>query len=290
MSDSKPAKNLDAISEALIDLALAEDLGTGDVTTDATVSADTRSQARIFAKQDLVFSGAAVLARVFARVDSDIELRFLADEGARIRAGQNLAELRGPSRSLLIGERLALNFVMHLSGIATQAAELMQCLEKFPQLRLLDTRKTTPGMRALEKQAVRSGGAHNHRFALYDGVLIKENHIMAAGSIAAAVQGAKAKAHHLLKIEVEVTGLEELRLAVEAGADALLLDNMDNALTRQAVQQARALKPDIFLEASGNMSAERLADVAACGVDAISMGALTHSVAGVDISMRFDEP
>ena len=280
-------QRLDAGTEALIQLALTEDLGTGDVTTDSTISQDALSLAHIVAKQNLVFSGAAVLARVFHLVDSNIELTFLASEAAQLKRGDVLAKLQGPSRSLLIAERLALNFVMHLSGIATQAAELVGKLKNHPHVRLLDTRKTTPGMRVLEKQAVRSGGAYNHRFGLYDGVLIKENHIVAAGSIALAVQGAKAHAHHLLKIEVEVTSLDELEQAIQAGADALLLDNMDNALTRQAVERARELKPKIFLEASGNMSAARLADVAACGVDAISMGALTHSVMGADISLRF---
>lgn len=278
---------LDSTTEALIQLALTEDLGTGDVTTESTVAAEAVSQAEVIAKQDLVFAGAAVFARVFAVIDPRVELLDMVADGQQLKAGERVVLLRGPSRALLIGERLALNFAMHLSGIATQAALLMRKLVDFPSVRLLDTRKTTPGMRALEKAAVRAGGAHNHRFALYDAVLIKENHIVAAGSIARAVAGAKNTAHHLLKIEVEVTTLDELEQALAAGADAVLLDNMDNALTAQAVQKVRAQRPEVFVEASGNMSAPRLTEVAACGVDAISMGALTHSVISADLSLRF---
>jgi nicotinate-nucleotide pyrophosphorylase (carboxylating) len=204
------------------------------------------------------------------------------EEGAQASAGAVLARLRGPVAAILTGERTALNFLQRLSGVATFTRQMVSLIAG-TSAALVDTRKTTPGWRALEKYAVRLGGAKNHRAGLYDGVLIKNNHITAAGSISRAVQQARQEAHHLLKIEVEVTDLSGLEEALAAGADVILLDNMDEATMAQAVQltAGRAL-----LEASGSMSAERLPKVAATGVNLISMGALTHSAPAADIHLR----
>ncbi len=272
--------------DSLIDLALAEDLGPGDVTSEATVAEDALGRAEVVAKQSLVLAGGEVFARVFARLDPRVEVELHHPDGTRIEPGDLAIGLAGPMRSLLSGERLALNFLMHLSGVATHTAELRGRMVGHDRVALLDTRKTTPGMRALEKAAVRAGGGTNHRHGLFDGVLIKDNHIAAAGSVSAAVHLARRHAHHLLKIQVEVLDVDGVEQALVAGADALLLDNMDEAGLRAAVSKARELKPEAFLEASGNMTAERLAGVAACGVDAISVGGLTHSAPAADLSLR----
>lgn len=272
--------------EALIDLALAEDLGHGDVTSLATVETDAQARAEVRAKQDLVLCGVDVFVRVFAKVDPRMQVAPRFPDATRVRKGDVVIEVEGPTRALLAGERVGLNFLMHLSGIATHTAQLRHRLALFPSVALLDTRKTTPGLRALEKAAVLAGGGVNHRHGLYDGVLIKDNHVTAAGSVAAAVHLARRQAHHLLRIQCEVRTLDEVEQALVAGADALLLDNMDDALLRSAVQVARELKPAAFLEASGNMTAERLSAVAATGVDAISVGGLTHSAPAADLSMK----
>jgi nicotinate-nucleotide pyrophosphorylase (carboxylating) len=272
--------------DVLIDLALAEDLGHGDVTSLVTVDADATARAEVRAKQDLVLCGVEVCARVFEKVDPRVQVEPRYPDAARIKKGDVVIVVSGPTRSLLAGERVALNFLMHLSGIATHTAHLRHRLALFPSVALLDTRKTTPGLRALEKAAVLAGGGVNHRHGLFDGVLIKDNHVSAAGSVAAAVHLARKGAHHLLKVQCEVRTLDEVEQALVAGADALLLDNMDDALLRSAVQVARELKPGAFLEASGNMTAERLSAVATTGVDAISMGGLTHSAPAADLSMK----
>jgi len=201
--------------------------------------------------------------------------------------------LKGPAHSLLTGERVALNFLMRLSGIAHMSRTMSDAL-KGTNTVVVDTRKTTPGWRHIEKAAVLAGGANNHRGSLFDGVMIKENHIASSGGIAKAVQRARAKVHHLMKIEVETTNLDEVRQACEARADVIMLDNMNNALTKEAVDQIRAFEKEahhkITIEASGNMTLERLPSVAACGVDVISMGALTHSAIGADLSMKMKLP
>jgi len=280
---------LDHQTDALIDLALAEDIGTGDVTTTATVSEDTRAEARVVAKEHVVVSGLDVFTRVFARVDPSVAVRPLVQDGAVVEKGHEIVRVLGPARSVLTGERVALNFLMRLSGIATTTADVVGALRAYPDTRVVDTRKTTPGFRALEKAAVRHGGGHNHRFGLFDGVLIKENHIAAAGGIERAVSRAQATAHHLVKIEVEVTNLDELKLALDAGADGVLLDNMTTPTMRSAVEIVDAFCEEtgrtVFVEASGNMTKQRVPEVAACGVDIISMGALTHSARAVDLSM-----
>jgi nicotinate-nucleotide pyrophosphorylase (carboxylating) len=268
--------------ERLIDLALEEDIGVGDVTTQALIPPDLQAEAHIRAKQDLVVAGLPVAALVFGKVDSTLVFEAQAAEGAQVAPGTVLARLTGPAAAVLTGERTALNFLQRLSGIATFTRQMVSLVAGSPAS-LVDTRKTTPGWRALEKYAVRLGGAMNHRAGLYDGVLIKNNHITAAGSITSAVKQAREQAHHLLKIEVEVTDLDGLEEALAAGADVIMLDNLDEATMTKAVKITAGRA---WLEASGSMSAARLPQVAATGVNLISMGALTHSAPAADIHLR----
>jgi nicotinate-nucleotide pyrophosphorylase (carboxylating) len=268
--------------DRLIDLALEEDLGPGDVTTQALVDPELQGEAHIRAKATLVVAGLPVAARVFQKLDAKLVFAAAVDDGQEVTKGTVLARLTGPVASILTGERVALNFLQRLSGIATFTRTMVAQVAGSTAV-LVDTRKTTPGWRSLEKYAVRLGGGRNHRLGLYDGVLIKNNHLTAVGSISEAVRQAKARTHPLLKIEVEVTDLHGLEEALNAGADRILLDNMDDATLRRAVEinRGRAL-----LEASGSMTRERLPLVAATGVDFISMGALTHSAPAVDIHLR----
>lgn len=268
--------------DRLIELALEEDLGPGDVTTQALIPPDRQGAAQIRAKESLVVAGLPVAQRVFQKLDARVQFFPAALEGQEVAPGAVLAQVRGPLAAILTGERTALNFLMRLSGIATFTGRMVSAVSGFPAA-IVDTRKTTPGWRALEKYAVRVGGGRNHRFGLFDGVLIKNNHLAAVGSVAEAVRLAREKAHHLLKIEVEVSSLEELKEALEAGADIVMLDNLDEATMAEAVKLAagRAL-----LEASGGMTLERLPKVAATGVNLISMGAITHSAPAVDIHLR----
>jgi len=268
--------------DRLIDLALEEDLGPGDVTTQALIPPEQKGEAQIRAKERLVVAGLPVAARVFRKLDPEVRFHPQVAEGQEVQPGTVLAALQGPLAPILTGERVALNFLMRLSGIATFTRKMVQAVAGYP-VALVDTRKTTPGWRALEKYAVRLGGGANHRFGLYDGVLIKNNHLTAVGSITAAIRQARENTHHLLKIEVEVTDLAGLKEALDAGADIIMLDNLDDATLAQAVKLTggRAL-----LEASGGMTLERLPKVAATGINLISMGALTHSAPAVDIHLR----
>jgi nicotinate-nucleotide pyrophosphorylase (carboxylating) len=268
--------------DRLIDLALEEDLGPGDATTQAIIPPDLLGEAHIRAKQTLVAAGLPVAARVFRKLDQGLAFEPATADGQEAPPGTVLARVTGSVASILTGERVALNFLQHLSGIATFTRKMAAQVTGFPAV-LVDTRKTTPGWRVLEKYAVRLGGGCNHRLGLYDGVLIKNNHLAAVGEIAAAVRQARERAHHLLKIEVEVTDLAGLEDALNAGADLVLLDNMDDATLKQAVELTRGRA---LLEASGSMTADRLAKVAATGVNLISMGALTHSAPAVDIHLR----
>ena len=268
--------------DRLIELALDEDIGGGDVTTQALIPPDLMGEAHIRAKQDLVTAGLPAAARVFQKVDASLIFEPQVEEGAEARPGTVLARLRGPVAAILTGERLALNFLQRLCGIATFTRQMVRLIAG-SQAALVDTRKTTPGWRALEKYAVRLGGARNHRAGLFDGVLIKNNHIAAAGSITQAVNAARAQAHQLLKIEVEVSDLAGLQEALAAGADVIMLDNMEEAALAEAVKITAGRA---WLEASGSMRAERLAKVAATGVNFISMGALTHSAPAADIHLR----
>lgn len=272
----------------IVRLALAEDVGPRDVTTEATVPADRRGAAAVRAKQDLVVAGHAAAAEVMRQVGA--EYTVLVPDGTAVEKGTVVATVRGPLRAVLTGERLALNFLMRLCGIATHTRQVVSVA---PSLKVVDTRKTTPLLRHLEREAVRMGGGANHRFALYDGVLIKDNHIAAAGGISAAVADARAQCHHLLRIEIEVGDLHQLREALDAGVDAVLLDNMDDATLAQAVALARAWQAAgsgrVLLEASGNMTAERLPRIAALGIDLVSMGGLIHQATWADLSMKVTE-
>ena len=272
----------------IIRYALEEDGAEFDVTTLGTVAAERRAQGSIIARRAGVIAGLAVAAATFCEFDPQVEIELLAADGAAVQAGQVIAHVRGPARSLLSAERVALNFLGRLSGIATLTAQCVRALEG-THARILDTRKTTPGLRSLEKEAVRLGGGQNHRFGLHDGVLIKDNHIKAAGGIAQAISAARRTAHHLLKIEIECETLAEVHEAVMAGADVVLLDNMDVETMRSAVEMIRRAAPNVLIEASGNIGTNpaRLAEVAATGVDFISLGALTHSAPNFDVSLEF---
>ena len=272
----------------LILQALTEDGAWADITTLSTVPAAQRASGTILARQAGVVAGLQVAAETFRLFDPQTDVELLSEDGARVQAGQALIRLAGFARSLLSAERVALNFLGRLSGIATQTARCVGALEG-THARILDTRKTTPGLRALEKEAVRLGGGQNHRFGLNDGVLIKDNHIKAAGGIAQAIRAARQQAPHLLKIEIECETVIEVEEAVRAGADVILLDNMSVEQMRGAVEFVRGADARILLEASGNIGTDagRLAAVAATGVDFISLGALTHSAPNFDVSLEF---
>lgn len=269
--------------------ALAEDVGRGDLTTEATIPAETRAAGRILAKADGVVAGLPMAALVFRLMDPGVRFVFVAHDGDQVSRGQTLATLEGDARALLTAERTALNFLGRLSGVATLAARCAAATAG-TRARVVDTRKTTPGLRALEKYAVRIGGAANHRSGLDDGILIKDNHIAAAGGLSAAVARARAHASHLIKVEVECESEAQVREALDTGADAILLDNMSTESMRSAVALIREREPRVIIEASGNIGADpqRLAEVAATGVDLISLGALTHSAPVFDVSLEFD--
>ena len=269
-------------TDHLIDLALEEDAGLGDVTSRAIFPAQHRSRAVIDAKQDLVVCGLEVAARVFARVDPALKTKLLARDGDRVKKGANVLRVEGPTAALLTAERTALNFLQRLSGIATQARRYADAV-KGTGVRIVDTRKTTPGFRALEKYAVRTGGCFNHRSSLGEYVLIKDNHIAAAGSLTKAVQLCRCAAPHLAKLEVEAKTLAEVREALRAHADVILLDNMTPDQVRGAVA---VIAGAATVEVSGGVRFETLRDYALPGVDVISIGALTHSAVAVDLSLN----
>ena len=269
--------------DRLIALALDEDLGSaGDVTTQALVPATALGRAELWAKEPMIVAGTEAARRALQAVDPALEVRFAVADGEGVEPRKVLGTVVGSLRSILIGERTALNLLQRLSGVATATARAAKALEG-TRCQVLDTRKTTPGWRALEKAAVRAGGGKNHRFGLYDGVLIKDNHIAAVGSIGEAVRRARAGAHHLLKIEVEVVDLKGVDEALAAGAEVILLDNMDTGAIRAAVER---IGGRARTEASGGITLERLPEIAAAGVDFVSMGALTHSARGMDISLE----
>ena len=276
----------DCLVDRLIELALEEDLGPGDVTTQALIPPDRKGAAQIRAKESLVVAGLPVAHRVFQKLESQVQFFSVALEGQEVTPGSILAQVRGPLAAILTAERTALNFLMHLSGIATYTRKMVNAVSGFPTT-IVDTRKTTPGWRALEKYAVRVGGAANHRMGLYDGVLIKENHIAAAGSIAEAVAQARRHAPDNIPVEVEVENLTEVREALGAGADILLLDNMDPPTLREAVAINRG---QAKLEASGGVTLTTIRAIAETGVDYISVGELTKHLRALDLSMRFTSP
>ena len=273
----------------LIRQALAEDGAEADITTLSTVPIEQQTQANIIARQAGVIAGLAVAVATFRELDQRISVETLLEDGVVVQPGQVLAHIDGPARSVLSAERVALNFLGHLSGIATLTAQCVRALEG-TKARILDTRKTTPGLRSLEKEAVRLGGGQNHRFNLSDGVLIKDNHIKAAGGISQAISLARRQAPHLLKIEVECETFIEVQKALEAEADVILLDNMPVDTMRSAVEFIRSTSPKVLIEASGSIGTNpnTLAAVAATGVDLISLGAITHSAPQFDVSLEFD--
>lgn len=269
-------------TDKLIDLALEEDIGSGDITTEHLVDAQARGQGIIVAKEDLVIAGLDLARRVFQRIDADMKLASSFTDGDRVRKGDTVATLSGRLATLLTGERTALNFLQRLSGIATLTRDYVARLAD-KNVKLLDTRKTTPGWRELEKWAVRVGGGTNHRMGLYDAVLIKDNHIVAAGSISEAVKRVRGNVPPGTTIEVETVDLDQVREAMDAGADIIMLDNMTTEKIKAAVALVDARSK---LEVSGGITHERLAQLADTGIDYISSGALTHSARAVDLSMR----
>lgn len=278
--------NLVAVRE-IVKRALAEDIGTGDITTMLTVPASASCRARIIAKEEGVIAGLPVADLAFDGVARSIrtgKVTFAAKvvDGDRVRPGDVIAEISGPTGVILTAERTALNFLQRMSGISTKTAHLVE-LAKHTKAQVMDTRKTAPGLRVLDKYAVRVGGGKNHRFGLFDAVLIKDNHIRAAGGVARAVAAVKLGAPHTIKIEVEADSIEQVKEALDAGADMILLDNMKPSELREAVGlcKGRALT-----EASGNVNEGNIAEIAETGVDMISVGALTHSVKALDLSLE----
>jgi len=269
-------------NEKLIRLALEEDIGPGDITTDALIDKDRVARGMIFAKESLVLAGLQVVQEVFITLDPAMSFDTTFQDGDQVESGDEILTVRGKLRALLTGERTALNFLQRLSGIATLTRQYVSQVAG-SSVQLTDTRKTLPGWRRLEKYAVKIGGAHNHRFGLYDGILIKDNHIVACGRISEAVARVRSNQPHLLRIEVEVSDLNQVKEALENGVDVIMLDNMGTDEIREAV---RLVGGKALVEISGGITLETLAEVANTGVDIISIGALTHSARAVDISMR----
>tara|TARA_B100002049_G_scaffold8936_1_gene6415 strand:+ start:145 stop:990 length:846 start_codon:yes stop_codon:yes gene_type:complete len=275
----------DLILEPLVRAALMEDLGTyGDVTTRSVIPEGTTYSARLRTRAEGVVSGMQIARLAFHLVDPTLEVRTLKEDGSAIAKGDTLMEIEGSAAAIMSAERVALNFAGRLSGIATLTAACV-AETKGTETRITCTRKTTPGLRMVEKQAVLHGGGFNHRFSLSDAILIKDNHIAAAGGIRPVLQAVKSNASHMIRVEIEVDTLAQLEEVLdEGGADVVLLDNMDTATLREAVEMARGR---IVLEASGNMTLPRIAEVAATGVNYISMGALTHSATTLDLGLDF---
>jgi len=268
----------------LIDMALKEDIVSGDITTENLVDADLNGKGIMIAKEPMLIAGLNIAEQVFQHLQPDVEFRSSHSDGDTVQTGDVVLEIHGRLRTLLIGERTALNFLQRLSGIASNVRAYADVLAG-KNVRLVDTRKTTPGWRCLEKYAVRVGGGHNHRMGLYDGVLIKDNHIAVSGGITRAVERIRQKGSHLLKIEVETTTPEEVAEALEAGADIIMLDNMSVEQIRKAVS---VINGKAQVEVSGNVTLDRLPALADTGVDIISVGALTHSARSMDISMKIE--
>ncbi|MHA0857631.1 carboxylating nicotinate-nucleotide diphosphorylase [Paenibacillus sp. CMAA1364] len=274
-------------NESLVDSIrqwLREDVGSGDITSLSTIPQGHLSKGIIHAKEDGIIAGIPLVELVFQIVDPSLSFVAHVNEGEWISKGTILAEVEGSTHSILTGERIALNLLQRLSGIATKTQAFVKALQGLPT-RLVDTRKTTPGHRMLEKYAVRVGGGANHRFGLYDAVMIKDNHIKGAGSIAQAVSRARAHIPHTMTIEVETENFEQVNEAIEAGADIIMLDNMSTTLMKKAVKAIRSTAPHIKIEASGNVSLETIHGMASCGIDIISVGQLTYSFNSLDISL-----
>ncbi|MGV8095873.1 MAG: carboxylating nicotinate-nucleotide diphosphorylase [Mangrovibacterium sp.] len=277
------AKEIEA-AERLINLALEEDVATGDITTDNLIPAEIRKKAYMIAKANGVVAGLPVAEMVFRKLDPALKWKKEVKEGDHVRKGDVIVRFEASYRALLTGERTALNFLQRMSGIATMSSQYTEAIAGYKAV-ILDTRKTIPGFRLLDKYAVRTGGAANHRVGLFDMVMIKDNHIDVAGGITPAITRIRSKISKNIQIEVETTTLEQVQEAIDARADVIMLDNMDNETMARAVKQINGRAK---VEASGNMTIERLKEVAAAGVDYISIGALTHSVQALDISQRIE--
>ncbi|RAP27217.1 Quinolinate phosphoribosyltransferase [Brevibacillus laterosporus] len=264
---------------------LFEDVGHGDITTMTTISADEKGLGILYAKESGIIAGLDIAEQVFHTVDHELDFQIRVSEGSQVKKGDVIAEVAGSVQAILVGERLALNLLQRLSGIATRTQLFVNEI-KHTKARVVDTRKTTPGLRLLEKYAVRVGGGHNHRFALYDAVMIKDNHSKGAGGIKEAVMKAREAIPHTMKIEVEAESLEQVHEALSAGADIIMLDNMSCEMMREAVQ---IIQGKAIIEASGGVTLETVSAIAETGVDVISVGGLTHSVTSLDISLDLNQ-
>jgi nicotinate-nucleotide pyrophosphorylase (carboxylating) len=269
--------------QRLLDLALEEDVGRGDATTASVIDETQEAEGDIVAGERAVVCGLGVVEAVFTRFDWRTRVRMKVADGDPVAAGTVVASLRGPAAALLAGERTALNFLQHLSGIATVTQAFVAAAEG-AKIRVIDTRKTTPGLRALEKYAVRAGGGANHRSDLASGILIKDNHVALVGSVREAVRRARASAPHTLRVVVEVDNLDQLEEALEAGAEGILLDNFQLREMAEAVQRIRDRRPQTVIEASGGVTLDRIRDISKTGVDVVSIGALTHSARAINYS------
>lgn len=268
----------------IVEEALEEDIGFGDITTECIIPENMKSKAIIIAKEEGVLAGLPLVKEVFKALDESVSFNELKRDGEKIEKGEVILEIYGKTKAILSGERTALNFLQRLSGIATYTRRCVEIVKPYG-VKILDTRKTTPLLRILEKYAVKIGGGENHRFALYDMVLIKDNHIRAAGSISEAVRRVRENLSHIYKIEVEVTNLEELKEALENKVDIILLDNMDLFTLKEAVNLA---KGKVLIEVSGKVSIENLENIAQLGVNFISIGSLTHSFKSLDLSLELE--
>ncbi len=264
---------------------LSEDLGRGDITTQATVARNAHARGRFVAKEPMIVAGLEVAEAVFSTLDSQQQIEAFVSDGEEVEEGKVIARTSGFADVLLAGERVALNLLQRLSGIATQTRQFVRAIEG-TNAQIVDTRKTTPGLRMLEKYAVLAGGGRNHRFGLDDGVLIKDNHIALAGGVGAAVENARAQVGHLHKIEIEISTEDDLREAIDKGADIILLDNLTPDETKRLVEIAREIGPRVALESSGGITIANVREFAEAGVDLISVGALTHSARAMDISFK----
>ena len=268
--------------DKIIEQALLEDIWTGDITSESIIPYDLKARSIIKTKEEGIIAGLAIANLVFKKLDSEIVFQEKIKDGTKVSRDKVLSEITGPAQTILKGERVALNFLQRMSGIATITSKFCQKAKDLP-VRIVDTRKTTPGLRILEKYAVRMGGGHNHRFGLYDAVLIKDNHIAVAGGIRSAVNSVRKQISHTVKIEVEVENLSQLQEALKMKTDIIMLDNMDLETIKKAVKMA---KGKALIEASGGITLEKVRKIAQTGVDLISIGALTHSVKALDINME----
>jgi nicotinate-nucleotide pyrophosphorylase (carboxylating) len=274
--------------DRIVELALAEDLAAGDVTTRTVVPPDALARGTFSAREPMVLAGLSVAARVFARVDPRVTFTPRMSDGAALARGAVVASIEGPAHGVLTGERSALNLLQRMCGVATLTRRYVDALGPGSRARITDTRKTNPGLRALDRYAVRAGGGHNHRNDLSSAVLIKDNHVAVCGGVRPAIERARRAAPHTMRIECEVQSLAQLDEALAAGVDVLMLDNFDDALTLEALRRIRALAHQPVVEVSGGLTLERIPALAAMGVDVLSIGALTHGARAVDIGLDLE--